>query len=551
MLGRKRQSEGILGPGNKKNDTTLVRTMFSQFPSNSSNLVDNLTENNGAGDIQFSLLKIAINKRVKEEADKRNIITPTIAGALLLQEMIVEKLKTISTSTPEKIKKYEKRVAWFQSTQFISNFLDALSASVPSLNPDPDSPMGRKIPSYTRYLHKFFGINGAIFGYKDEETLRRVYGFRSTFTHQTTDTEQCKTAIGPSEDAPGCYICQNPFKLNDKIDCEHILGVVDALAHLWIVQDKNFWDQLSPEEQAFLSNEYNWAHFCCNVKKTNKSMIRLNADKSGYEVDTDTIKEILRSIHNDTCHENTDGSYGRTQYCKGINCAILPEDDDVDGWDENPSYGVLVGCAEKIVAIVNENIQKYGKEYYPFFIRLRVLAAIGNRDFDVFVSGNKGGSKRFHKTKKDRRTKKTHKKQNRSADTYYKKFINWFLTNEDITQEIIDDMNQYFDTTILSTTKDRVEEKQELKEDQNQNQKQEDQNQKQEDLEEEDQIQKHLEEEDQNQKQEDLEEHQNQNQKHLEEDQNQNKKIYVSKHDYRNTKRRVGIPMNYTKKRSQ
>ena len=62
-----------------------------------------------------------------------------------------------------------------------------------------------------------------------------------------------------------CYICGRKItNENERMECEHILPIVTALSHWWLVKfsNKKFKDDI-------ISLEYYWSHRCCNQIKSN------------------------------------------------------------------------------------------------------------------------------------------------------------------------------------------------------------------------------------------------------------------------------------------
>jgi hypothetical protein len=97
-----------------------------------------------------------------------------------------------------------------------------------------------------------------------------------------------------------CYICDCAIKQGmDKMQCEHILPIVTALAHWWLVKPigttpKNLSTIYNSDTVNALSYEYAWSHACCNLIKNNWEIIKIDA--SGCSPDNIGITAMLQAI---------------------------------------------------------------------------------------------------------------------------------------------------------------------------------------------------------------------------------------------------------------
>jgi len=75
------------------------------------------------------------------------------------------------------------------------------------------------------------------------------------------------------------------------MECEHVLPIVTALSHVWLVQRP-----INPMAARALEVEYAWSHQCCNQIKSNYDFIRYDAAQNMYIHNDAVISRILNTI---------------------------------------------------------------------------------------------------------------------------------------------------------------------------------------------------------------------------------------------------------------
>ena len=127
-----------------------------------------------------------------------------------------------------------------------------------------------------------------------------------------------------------CYICGLPIieKTTGKSQCEHILFVLQACALKCLIQrrhkrDKNTGNEFDitnikdPLSQALYKLAYAGAHICCNILKSNRKFITIDAITGKAKADRKEIEKIVNEIKNraGSTIDDTDG----------LNCRSLKE----------------------------------------------------------------------------------------------------------------------------------------------------------------------------------------------------------------------------------
>lgn len=235
----------------------------------------------------------------------------------------------------------EERLEYFRSDECSVNFAKKLVSS-----------------NYSKFLNQLFDVT-----LQTDNTSKR---WREKLV-KLKNTRQCEIALAQSVDVKTCYLCGYELEDDDKKDCEHILPLISALSHLWLV--KGEYDSLSKTSKRLIKKEYAWAHDCCNKKKGSKDII-IQKKNGDYYVSEEIIENLLNNI-NDDCFDIDD------------------IEDQVEEIRERH---------ESIVNIINKNVREYGSDYYSLFMKYKVIAAISDDFFEKIIMGDDylGGSPEGH-----------------------------------------------------------------------------------------------------------------------------------------------------------
>jgi hypothetical protein len=309
------------------------------------------------------------NKLINSNKSKKNIIEK---GGVILQKLILNKLRKIKKNK----KIVDKRISYFKNPSFLAAFNKAL----PSRN---DIDTSAKSSGYAPYFNNLFNINTD--RWRDK-----------IFTSRVSNQDQCLIALEQTEKGYStsevveelqdsyklkCYICGRKItNENDRMECEHILPIVTALSHWWLVKfGKRKYESINDD---FLSLEYDWSHRCCNQTKSNIDwIVYYDNGSSGFKkknlwrVNIDMIKSVLESINENREQELYD--------CD----TIFPKKIKV-----NPqSLKLVKDKLQPIINVINKNMKLVGGyEKYQLFMRYKVLSAISDEDFNEAILGTLG-----------------------------------------------------------------------------------------------------------------------------------------------------------------
>lgn len=189
-----------------------------------------------------------------------------------------------------------------------------------SSNDDEDDDDETSDGSYTRFYNELFNVT------------KKRFKWRGNIFAPVSNDLQCLRAMGDSSSASTvhdlhdsgtlkCYICGCQIKSlggargQDKMQCEHILPIITALAHWWLVKPKgrtpsSLVGEYSEETARLLVDEYAWSHACCNLIKNNWEIIEIGGE--GCQPYTRGISALLQAIW--------EGSHPPTQFdCGEVN----------------------------------------------------------------------------------------------------------------------------------------------------------------------------------------------------------------------------------------
>jgi len=307
------------------------------------------------------------------------------AGAIIIQEIAVRMLqayanKQESNTLDAKIK-YTQRLSYFSSGDFITNF----TVTFPTRDDGDETAVGN---SYTRWFNDLFKV-----GFSD---------WRPGYLSKLKDPAQCKTAMGftqtkKTEDFQDgtrqCYLCGLMMNRGEgsTIQCEHILPVVSALSHWWLIKRATYTD----EELLWLQMEYAWSHQCCNMMKSNYDFLWYNPKAGKYDVNYVVIKSVLEDIR----RGKVIPAKGPPPPGKRYDCGEIPGLDRIV--IETRTQEIANTKIKPIVNVVNRNVTKLGGyQLYLLFIKFKVLSAITSNDFLTALMGEEAGVEIENESKK-------------------------------------------------------------------------------------------------------------------------------------------------------
>ena len=311
------------------------------------------------------------NNLIKNKSNK-NIIKK---GGVVLQKLILNKLRKIKKNKA----KINKRISYFKSHSFIASFEKAL----PTRN---NINISAKTSGYAPYFNNLFNI--------DTDRWRN-----KIFTSRVSNQDQCLVALDQTQvGIPTgevvqklqdsyrltCYICGRPITYgNSRMECEHILPIVTALSHWWLVKFGKKKHQNI--ENNLISLEYDWSHKCCNRIKSNIDwVVYYDNGSSGHKkknlwrVNTDLITHVLNQINNP--------AVGGKGECSQDRDTIFPKKIKVSAQTIK-----LQAKIQPLINIINKNMKLVGGyEKYQLFMRYKVISAISDNDFIEAIVGTLG-----------------------------------------------------------------------------------------------------------------------------------------------------------------
>ena len=235
----------------------------------------------------------------REKMNRTNVIGGIIISKIC-QKQLEAYMRKEGRTTPE-IQLAEKRFNYFKSPQFIIALNESLpfrtgprgssdisSSGLPEGEDDEDSGAG----SYTEFLNHIFQVTSKKFKWRGQilapisNDLQCIRAAKSNNDGgiQRSDPES-KVREYQDTNTMRCYICGGIMgQGQNKMQCEHILPIITALAHWWLVKPPGGLSarvsvtsdvgvtnpqqgQLSTIDE--LANEYAFSHACCNLIKNN------------------------------------------------------------------------------------------------------------------------------------------------------------------------------------------------------------------------------------------------------------------------------------------
>jgi len=307
--------------------------IITEYTVSSSNFLKDII-GDSRRDTNFQTVKQLIEEKLEESTEPET--TPLKQGAVMFNELILRRLEKIS-QTVEDETLYDKMAGLLggDSSRIVSRFMSELKTD------------GIEEGHYKQFFDSLFLLNT-----KQSE-------WRTKYLSDNDNPQQCFDALGPQKTKDKCYLCCN--KLTEPIECEHLLPIITALMHFWLVKQGSF-PNLSEASKDLLKKEYARAHECCNRKKGSKILIKLISEGGSgkYQVDQDKIEDLILKI-NEECSELTISN------------------------EEECSSSIMFKFQE-IVNIINSNVEEYGPNYYPLFIKYKILSAISDEHFNEIIT---------------------------------------------------------------------------------------------------------------------------------------------------------------------
>ena len=300
-------------------------------------------------------------------------------GAIVLQTHCVNILKNLN------IQRYgvhdnqiQRRLRYFLSDSFIYNFCKDLPGRV---NPTQTAADG----GYTDHYNNLW--NTSFKDWRDEKFSK------------VDNQSQCKKAMGihPAtrvkrdlmNGSYKCYLCGKSMYIPSTdppistMECEHILSILPALSHWWLVKHGNH----TQEDINNLKYEYRWSCRCCNQVKSNYEMILYDPITNRYIENFANIDAILDQIKLSTSYDCPGVRFhkGAPDFLLGLN----PNPNIWDVWKGNRKQ-IIGAILVPLLTKINQNLDECGdRDLYILFTKFKVLSALSNKSFiDAIIGDN-------------------------------------------------------------------------------------------------------------------------------------------------------------------
>ena len=319
--------------------------------------------------------------------DKLMSIADKTVGSTGLSELVTARIKAIFTKGF--VEDFSQNLPFRETTSEI------LRRGTQAQNDQGDDDNDNSDGSYTKFFNELFKVTQGRFKWRanifapvsnDLQCLRaHSDGNPASVVHEMHQAGTLK-----------CYICGRQIKSLGgtkgqwKMQCEHILPIITALAHWWLVKPlpgertpRSLTTIYSDEQVAALKEEYEWSHACCNLVKNNWELINIGPD--GCSANTRGISYLLQAIWEGSnppsqfdCAEVNKttknglfnlstvpwpGNFKASQYCKQQRDAIIKR-------------------IRKLTTTINANIINTNNfQVYTLLTKFRVMSAISDDNF--------------------------------------------------------------------------------------------------------------------------------------------------------------------------
>ena len=296
---------------------------FSSFFNSISGALDMNVSDSITSIEQFNSVITSLTKHIKSDGSgitgisKGKMTNQNIGGVIMAnlckKRLIAYRDNPKRPSNDDETALINERINQLFSKQFVLSFASSLpmrshgaegeSSAITSTqamasgeNADDDN---NGQGSYTLFYNTLFNLTSGKFKW------------RGKILAPVSNDLQCLRAMGNSSPSTSvhtmhdrgdlkCYICDCAIKKGmDKMQCEHILPIVTALAHWWLVKPigttpRNLDNIYNSDTVSALSYEYAWSHACCNLIKNNWEIIKI--DGTGCSPDNRGITDMLQAI---------------------------------------------------------------------------------------------------------------------------------------------------------------------------------------------------------------------------------------------------------------
>ena len=290
-----------------------------------------------------------------------SLITPSNM-CLLLQNVIIKKLKSFKKklAPPD----FAKKVEYFSSPQFVEALLTPLPTRYSRVS------QGATAASYADWLDTLFSISyenwrdDALAPISNQSQCIEALGLRG-------EVSQAKVREYQITNDLLCYLCNRNMKSDEHtMECEHILPIVTALSHWWLIKDPPETDLTLKE---LLRHEYDWSHRCCNQIKSNVDFITLSAGGM-YTPALAPIKSVLRLIFNPTT--------------SGLGCEALDKPTNLDRAIDTNKDRIIANKLTPLLTVINNNVRSFDNPgLYDLFTKFKLLSAISSKIFTEALTG--------------------------------------------------------------------------------------------------------------------------------------------------------------------
>lgn len=330
---------------------------------------------------------------IKKTLHDPQIQNSAYVGATIIHQLIVDKLKQQKKKNNKKRDNGElieysidihNRLEYFKSEKFIDNFLKKLPVT-DNLN------MKVAHASYTNFFNDLFDLP------------KKEFNWRKEIEENTKAVRQCAIAFNEpwSVDLATkllekkniiCYLCGRkitPLSPDDPaMECEHILSVVTALSHFWMITDKEI--EYSDEMLNYIKLEYDWSHRCCNRYKSDTDFILYDTVRNSFVPDEVAINDVLDKIEGKHVDLN-----GHNQKKFEIECS------NIEGRVDPLQHRTIVKSKiMRLLEIINKNLRKFNTiDEYLLLTKFKLLSAFTSEKFLKVISA-KGKTIAIPKDKK-------------------------------------------------------------------------------------------------------------------------------------------------------
>lgn len=308
-------------------------------------------------------------------------------GLKCVQEYITDSIRSFiwalhkKPKYQENIEIYKERLEYFKSEKF----LEKLLSKIPSNEGLPRK--GKQ--GYSAFLSELFD-----FKFETSEA-------RDMLENGYPAQQQCLTALQQSTQGTlktqvntvwgagnkYCYICgikMGDIKGQTKMQCEHILPVVTAISHWWLLQSKYDFNENSDDFRKQIRLEYDWSHECCNQIKKDKNFIQFNFEngKDPCTVNEKVIRNLLIDVQEKDrpdCPQVRDT--GKIEDNHNEN-TWAPDNTKTQLWaPDNPGFGPLQGPDGYYTMNIEARVSEVRRRVQP-------IVKIINAQIKSFTSNN-------------------------------------------------------------------------------------------------------------------------------------------------------------------